>query len=137
MNRITLTGRLTDQAQLRYTQSNKAFARFNLAVNRQRKQDGTQEADFINCIAWDKTAELICNYLSKGSFIGVEGRLQTGTYEKADGSRGYTTDVLVQNVEFLEKKKNETQNETQATQNNELDPYSSFGVQVDLDNFLD
>ena len=136
MNRIILTGRLTDQAQLRYTQSNKAFARFTLAVNRQRKQDGTQEADFINCIAWDKTAELICNYLSKGSFIGVEGRLQTGTYEKADGSRGYTTDVLVQNVEFLEKKKS-GQETTNNEQENTTDPYADFGEQVDLDNFLD
>lgn len=133
MNRIIITGRLTDKPQLRYTQSNKAFARFTLAVNRQRKQDGTQEADFINCIAWDKTAELICNYLGKGSFIGVEGRLQTGTYERTDGTRGYTTDVLVQNIEFLEKKKSETQ----ATQNNELDPYSLMAEQVDLDNFLD
>lgn len=136
MNRIVLIGRLTDQPQLRYTQSNKAFARFTLAVNRQRKQDGTQEADFINCIAWDKTAELICNYLSKGSFIGVEGRLQTGTYEKADGSRGYTTDVLVQNIEFLEKKKNE-QETTNDEQESITDPYADFGEQVDLDNFLD
>lgn len=134
MNRIIITGRLTDQPQLRYTQSNKAFARFTLAVNRQKKQDGTQETDFINCIAWDKTAELICNYLSKGSFIGVEGRLQTGTYEKADGSRGYTTDVLVQNIEFLEKKKSETQT---ATQNNGVDPYAEFGEQIDANDFLD
>lgn len=136
MNRIIITGRLTDQPQLRYTQSNKAFARFTLAVNRQRKQDGTQEADFINCIAWDKTAELICNYLSKGSFIGVEGRLQTGTYEKADGTRGYTTDVYVQNIEFLEKKKSE-QETTNDEQENTTDPYADFGEQVDLDNFLD
>lgn len=136
MNRITLTGRMTDQALLRYTQSNKAFARFTLAVNRQRKQDGTQEADFINCIAWDKTAELICNYLSKGSFIGVEGRLQTGTYEKVDGTRGYTTDVYVQNIEFLEKKKSE-QETTNDEQENTTDPYADFGEQVDLDDFLD
>lgn len=136
MNRITLTGRLTDQAQLRYTQSNKAFARFTLAVNRQRKQDGTQEADFINCIAWDKTAELICNYLNKGSLVGVEGRLQTGTYEKTDGSRGYTTDVLVQNIEFLEKKKSE-QKTTNDEQENTTDPYSLMAEQIDLDNFLD
>lgn len=136
MNRIIITGRLTDQPQLRYTQSNKAFARFTLAVNRQRKQDGTQEADFINCIAWDKTAELVCNYLSKGSFIGVEGRLQTGTYEKADGSRGYTTDVYVQNIEFLEKKKSE-QKTTNDEQENTTDIYADFGEQVDLDNFLD
>lgn len=136
MNRIIITGRLTDQPQHRHTQSNKAFARFTLAVNRQKKQDGTQEADFINCIAWDKTAELICNYLNKGSFIGVEGRLQTGTYEKADGTRGYTTDVLVQNIEFLEKKKSE-QETTNDEQENTTDPYADFGEQVDLDNFLD
>ena len=131
MNRIVITGRLTTKPEHRYTSSNKAFTKFTIAVNRQK-----EGADFINCIAWDKTAELICNYLNKGSFIGVEGRLQTGTYEKADGSRGYTTDVLVQNIEFLEKKKS-GQEATNDEQENTTDPYADFGEQVDLDNFLD
>lgn len=136
MNRIILTGRICNNTELRYTKNNTPCIKFTLAVNRQRKQDGTQETDFINCIAWDKTAELICTYLNKGSFIGVEGRLQTGTYEKTDGSRGYTTDVYVQNIEFLEKKKSE-QETTNNEQENTTDPYASFGEQVDLDNFLD
>lgn len=114
---------------LRYTQSNKAFARFSIAVNRQK-----EGADFINCIAWDKTAELICNYLSKGSFIGVEGKLQTGTYERADGTKGYTTDVVVQNIEFLEKKKEVHQTVEEA---NQTDPYSLMAEQIDADDFLD
>lgn len=136
MNRIILTGRICNNTELRYTKNNTPCIKFTLAVNRQRKQDGTQEADFINCIAWDKTAELICNYLSKGSFIGVEGRLQTGTYEKADGSRGYTTDVYVQNIEFLEKKKS-GQEATNDGQENTTDPYSLMAEQIDVNDFLD
>ena len=131
MNRITLTGRLTAKALLRYTTSNKAFTRFSIAVN--RKKEG---ADFINCIAWDKTAELICNYLDKGSFIGIEGRLQTSSYERQDGTKGYTTDVYVQNIEFLEKKKS-GQEAINDKQENATDPYSLMAEQVDLDNFLD
>lgn len=131
MNRIVITGRLTAKPELRYTSSNKAFARFTIAVNRQK-----EGADFINCIAWDKTAELICNYLDKGSFIGVEGRLQTSSYEKQDGTKGHTTDVVVQNIEFLEKKKSE-QETTNDEQENTTDIYADFGEQVDLDNFLD
>jgi len=131
VNRIVITGRLTAKPELRYTSSNKAFARFTIAVNRQK-----EGADFINCIAWDKTAELICNYLDKGSFIGVEGRLQTSSYEKQDGTKGHTTDVVVQNIEFLEKKKSE-QETTNDEQENTTDIYADFGEQVDLDNFLD
>ena len=127
MNRITLTGRLTTKPELRYTSSNKAFTRFSIAVNRQK-----EGADFINCIAWDKTAELICNYLDKGSFIGVEGRLQTSSYEKQDGTKGYTTDVYVQNIEFLESKKKETEKESSS-----VDSYAMMAEQIDADNFLD
>lgn len=137
MNRVTLVGRLTANPELRYTSSNLPLSRFTIAVNRQKKEDGTQNADFINCVAWNKTAELICTYLTKGSLVGLEGRIQTGTYEKPDGTRGYTTDVLVQNIEFLESKKNAAQITPQEVEQNTTDPFADFGTQVDIDQFLD
>ena len=142
MNRVTLVGRLTANPELRYTSSNLPLSRFTIAVNRQKRADGTQNADFINCVAWNKTAELICTYLTKGALVGLEGRIQTGIYEKPDGTKGYTTDVLVQNIEFLESKKNATQNATQITtqeveQNQNEDIFSQFGETVSIDDFLD
>ena len=141
MNICLLTGRLTKTPELRYTQNNTAFTQFTIAVNRPKKKDGTQEADFISCVAWNKTAELICTYLSKGSLVGLEGRIQTGTYDKQDGTKGYTTDVYVQKIEFLESKKSETQNATQITpqevEQNTTDPFSDFGNVVSIDEFLD
>ena len=141
MNRVNLIGRLTANPELRYTSSNLPLSRFTIAVNRQKKEDGTQNADFINCVAWNKTAELICTYLTKGSLVGIEGRIQTGTYEKPDGTKGYTTDVLVQNIEFLESKKSETQTGTPVTpeevEKNTTDPFSEFGEAVSIDEFLD
>lgn len=142
MNKVTLVGRLTANPELRYTSSNLPLTRFTIAVNRQKKEDGTQNTDFINCVAWNKTAELICTYLTKGALIGLEGRIQTGTYEKQDGTKGYTTDVLVQNIEFLESKKSATQNAAQITpqeveQNTTDDIFSQFGESVTIDEFLD
>lgn len=143
MNRVTLVGRLTANPELRYTQTNKAFTRITIAVNRQKREDGTQQADFINCIAWEKQAELICTYLTKGALVGLEGRIQTGTYEKQDGTKGYTTDVLVQNIEFLESKKSGQQTTNNGQQSapvelyNNKDVFTEFGEQVDIDQFLD
>lgn len=141
MNICLLTGRLTKTPELRYTGNNLAFAHFTIAVNRPKKEDGTQEADFISCVAWNKTAEHICTYLKKGSLVGLEGRIQTGTYDKQDGTKGYTTDVYVQKIEFLESKKNETQTETPVTpeevEKNTTDPFSQFGESVTIDEFLD
>lgn len=138
MNICLLTGRLTKTPELRYTGNNLAFTHFTIAVNRQKKEDGTQNADFINCVAWNKTAELICTYLTKGSLVGLEGRIQTGTYEKPDGTKGYTTDVLVQNIEFLESKKSATQITPQEVEKNiNEDPFSQFGEAVSIDEFLD
>lgn len=103
MNKVILIGRLTSAPEVMNTQSGKAFARYRLAVDRQRKKDGQQEADFISCVAWDKGAEFAHRYLSKGTKIAVEGRIQTGSYEK-DGVKHYTTDVIVERQEFCESK---------------------------------
>lgn len=103
MNKVHLIGRTTKDIELRYTTQGTAVARFTLAVNRRKKEDGTQEADFISCIAWSKTAEIMDKYVHKGDQVGVVGRIQTGSYEK-DGHKVYTTDVVVEELEFLTKK---------------------------------
>src|SRR5919205_992953 len=103
MNRVILVGRLTKDPELRYTPSGAAVATFTLAVNRTfSNQQGEREADFINCVVWRKQAENTANFLKKGSLAGVEGRIQTGSYEGQDGKRVYTTDVVADSVQFLE-----------------------------------
>jgi single-strand DNA-binding protein len=97
INNVILTGRHVREPELKYSQSGMAFCRFNLAVNRMKKDD---PADFISCIAFGKTAELIGEYMHKGDPMGVVGRIQTGSYEK-DGNKIYTTDVMVNSIEFI------------------------------------
>ena len=104
MNKVMLIGRVTRDPELRYTASNIPSTRFTLAVNRTfQNQNGETEADFINVVVWRKQAENVKKYVSKGSLIAVEGRIQTGSYER-DGQRVYTTDVVADNVQFLESK---------------------------------
>ncbi len=111
MNKVVLIGRITRDPELRYTASNVPNVRFTLAVNRPfENQNGEREADFINVVVWRKQAENVKKYVSKGSLIAVEGRIQTGSYEK-DGQRIYTTDVVADNVQFLESKL-QSQNKT-------------------------
>lgn len=106
INRTVLVGRLTKDPELKYTQSGLAVVRFTLAVNRAFKNgQGEQEADFIQCTAWRKTAENVANYLKKGSLCGVDGRIQTGSFDGQDGKKVYTTDVVADSVQFLESKK--------------------------------
>lgn len=107
MNIVVLTGKLTADPELKYTQSGKAWIKFSLAVQRNYKKD---EVDFINCVAWDKTAELIAEYLRKGNKAGFEGSIRTGSYEK-DGKKVYTTDINVSRIEFLESKKDKSTND--------------------------
>lgn len=106
MNKVVLIGRLTRDPELRYTQSGKAFATFTLAVDRRfSKQNNNQPtADFIPCMAWDKLAEIVGNNLAKGRRVGVEGHLQTRTYEAKDGSKRSAFDVVVNELEFLDAK---------------------------------
>lgn len=103
INRVVLVGRLTKDPELRYTPNGIASCRFTVAVNRTFKgQNGEQEADFINCQAWRKQAENLANFMKKASLIGLEGRIQTGSYEGQDGKRVYTTDVVADSIQFLE-----------------------------------
>lgn len=138
MNRICVTGRLTAKPELRYTSSNIAYSRFTLAVNRNfTNEQGEREADFISCLAWKKTAEMVVNHLDKGNQIGLEGRIQTGSYDAEDGTKRYTTDIIVENITFLDKKQ-DTRPEPQYTGPQEEDPFADFGTQVTIDDdFLD
>ena len=102
MNRVVLVGRLTKDPELRTTSNGTSQTRFTLAVNRRTSnQDGQREADFISCVAWRGTAEAIAKYLKKGRELAVEGRIQTGSYDAQDGTKRYTTDVVVDNFTFI------------------------------------
>lgn len=124
LNRVVLVGRLTRDPDLRYTASGKAVANFTIAVNRPfSNQQGEREADFINCVIWNKSAESLANYMSKGSLIGIDGNLQSRSYDGQDGKRVYVTEVLAGSVQFLESKNktasNNNQNRTSNTNQNE------------------
>ena len=109
MNKVILMGRLTRDPEIRYGQGDNAMAiaRFTLAVDRRFKRDGdAQTADFISCVAFGKTAEFMERYTHQGTKLVAEGRIQTGSYTNKEGNRVYTTDVVVENVEFAESKAN-------------------------------
>ncbi|MEY8462490.1 single-stranded DNA-binding protein [Streptococcus merionis] len=102
INNVTLVGRMTRDAELRFTPSNQAVATFTLAVNRNFKnQNGEREADFINCVIWRQAAENLANWAKKGALIGITGRIQTRNYENEQGQRVYVTEVVVENFQFL------------------------------------
>ena len=110
MNRTVLVGRLTKNVELKYTQNGKAVTNFTLAVDRPFKNaQGETDADFIMCQAWGKQAENLAQYMGKGSQIGVDGRIQTRSYEGQDGKRVYVTEVIADNVQFLESRKSQGQ----------------------------
>lgn len=102
MNKWCGIGRVTKDLELKKTNNGKSFLNFSLAVNRDFKnKDGEYEADFINCQVWDKQAESMATYVGKGSLIGVEGRIQTRSYDNNDGKRVYVTEIVCDRVEFL------------------------------------
>ena len=105
MNNVCLVGRLTRDPETRITPNGLAVTRFSVAVDRRFKRDGEQTADFINCVSFGKTAEFVEKYFSKGQRIGLTGRIQTGSYTNKEGKKVYTTDVVAENVEFVESKK--------------------------------
>ena len=122
MNKVILIGRLTKDPELRYTQSGTGVATFTLAVNRRfSNQNGEREADFINCVAWQKSAEFVANYFKKGQEMALEGRLQVRTYDGNDGQRKWVTEVVADQIEFVGAKKNSDSN------NNSTAGYSGGG----------
>ena len=116
MNQSILSGRLTAEPKVTYTQSETplCIARFTLAVNRKYKREGQPDADFISCVAMGKTGESIKNFLHKGTKIEVRGRIQTSSYTNRDGNKVYTTDVMIDEWEFAESKAASQQNAPQS-----------------------
>lgn len=115
MNKVVLIGRLTKDPDLRFgAGSGTAVVRFTVAVNRRKKEDG---ADFISCIAFGKTGETIAQYLTKGRQVAINGNIRTGSYEAKDGTKRYTTEVVVETFEFLGSNK----------MNNDMEPIENDG----------
>lgn len=114
LNSTCLVGRLTKDAELRYTPNNQAVATFTLAVNRPFKsQNGEREADFINCVIWRQQAENLANWAKKGALIGITGRIQTRSYENQQGQRVYVTEVVADSFQLLENKKDRDAGQSQ------------------------
>lgn len=148
MNNVTLIGRTTKDADLRYTPNGKAVATFTLAVNRTYTgADGQRETDFLNCQIWGKPAENFANMVKKGHQVGIDGRIQTRNYENQQGQRVYVTEIVVNNFYLLEKRQGNQQGQQnsyqnnyqnnyrqpyQATQNINNDPFENNGTSVDI-----
>lgn len=124
MNNVILMGRLTRDPELKYSQAGKAYCRFSLAVQRDFSKD---EADFINCLAFGKTAETIAEWLGKGRRIALQGRIQTGSYQNSNGDTVYTTEVVADRFEFVDSAKSDTnKNQTYSNNDDVLDDNDDF-----------
>lgn len=122
MNKVILTGRLTADPDIRSTTDGKIVARYRLAVPRRYKKDGEQQADFISCITFGKSADFAERYLKKGVKICVSGRIETGYYTNKDGKTVYTTEVVVEEHEFCEKKNSPSGSEEADTSFDDVTP---------------
>ena len=140
INSVSLTGRLTKVVDLKFTNNGKAVGQFNLAVDRNFKnQQGEREADFINCVIWGKGAENLANFTNKGSLIGIEGRIQTRNYDNQQGQRVYVTEVNVTNFSLLDSRNSSGSNGNNGNVNNgnadypQNDPFVDNGYTVQDD----
>lgn len=126
INRVVLTGHLTKDPELKVTQSGLSVVQFVIGVQRQfARKDGEREADFISCVAWRKTAENIAKYFRKGQLIGIDGRVQTRSYDDKNGQRVYVTEVVVDNFAFLSSQKGQgNQNSSQRPNAPVQDPFA-------------
>ena len=120
MNKVIMTGRATKDIELKVTPSSTNVATFSVAVKRPFKDN---ESDFFECVAYGKTAELISKYIKKGDLFGIEGRLQARNYTNKEGRKVYVTEIIVENVEFLQSKKQET---IEAPKFTETDPFANW-----------
>ena len=124
INRVVLVGRLTKDPELRKTPSGASVCSYTLAVERNKASE-TQDTDFIQCVTWNKQAENMCQFLSKGSLIGIEGRIQTRSYDNNQGQRVYVTEITTDSVQFLDTKRKSSQN--QFNEATEPTNYTSYG----------
>ncbi|HHJ6522597.1 TPA: single-stranded DNA-binding protein [Streptococcus pyogenes] len=127
INNIVLVGRMTKDAELRYTASQVAVATFTLAVNRRfKEQNGEREADFINCVIWRQSAENLANWAKKGALIGVTGRVQTRNYENQQEQRVYVTEVVAESFQMLESRNSQQQSgQDNSSQNDNSQPFGN------------
>ena len=133
MNKFIGIGRLTNNIELKQTNSGKYYVKNSLAIkNDFKNSNGEYDTEFVNIVVWGKSAEILCNYSTKGMLIAIEGRLTTRDYDKNDGTKGYITEIICEKIKLLENKK-EKNNEIEDT----YDPYSEFGEQIEEDNYLD
>lgn len=135
MNVVILRGNLTRDVELRTTQNDNKVARFGIAVRRETKNsEGNYDSDYLNCIAFGKLAETIDKYFHKGSGIIIEGHIQTGSYEKEDGTKVFTTDIVVGRIEF-DRKPVESKQEDKETEPEmpKEDPYEAMGKQIEME----
>lgn len=130
LNDVKLIGRITKDVTLRKTQSGLSVVSFTLAVNRRIKKDEQPKADFFSCQAWRGTADFMVKYVKKGNLLLVDGHLQTRNYNDKDGKRVYVTEVVADSVQFLESKKSDQDEATEALQNDE---YPDFTDRIDDD----
>jgi single-strand DNA-binding protein len=153
LNSVSLTGRLTRDVDLRYTQSGTETGSFTLAVDRKFKsKNGERETDFVNCQIWRKSAENFANFTHKGALVGIEGRIQTRTYDNAQGQKVFVTEVIVDNFALLESRQasqnnpksqqtanasaaattNASQTTPNASRANTTDPFANNGQPIDI-----
>lgn len=125
MNKVILTGRLTKTPELKYTESNKAVCEFSIATNR----IGQEQTDFINCVVWEKQAENLKKYQSKGSLIAVLGSMRVEKYQDKEGNNKYKIYVLAENIEYLEPKKEQPKEESNKLND---DVFADFGSSIEI-----
>ena len=140
INRVVMVGRMTRDPELRRTGSGAAVTSFTLALNRNYNSADGQQADYISCVVWNKVAENVAQYCSKGSLVGVEGRLRSRTYDNAQGQRVYVTEVICDSVQFLETRAQRERNQSSMNQGmmnqKPMDQYSQ-PAQPQTNNFQD
>lgn len=140
INRVVMVGRMTRDPELRRTGSGAAVTSFTLALNRNYNSADGQQADYISCVVWNKVAENVAQYCSKGSLVGVEGRLRSRTYDNAQGQRVYVTEVVCDSVQFLETRAQRERNQSSMNQGmtnqNSMNQYSQ-PAQPQTNNFQD
>ena len=132
INRVVLVGRLTKDPVLRKTANGASVVSFTVACTRRFKQEGQPDADFINTVAWNKTADIVSQYTHKGSLVGVEGRIQTRSYDDKDGKRVYVTEVVADSVQFPEQGSNQGyQSDNDKSYSNDFTSSSTLDIASD------